>query len=123
MSCLSLKRTPLPLCLLGYELPPLPTVSSLLQWRAFPQTRSQDKSLALMLVLLGVCYGVEKCRTTGKSQTEPAQNEAHKTTRFIFLFVKVTLIVVTEESSEENMKIDAHQFPITIFQVTQNLVA
>lgn len=76
-----------------------------------------------MLVLLGVFYGVEKCRTTGKSQTEPAQNEAHKATRFIFCFVKVTLVVITEESSEENMKIDAYRLPITIFQVTQNLVA
>lgn len=122
MLFLSLKRTPLPLCLPGYELPPLPTVSSLLRWRAFPQTRSQDKSLTLVLVLLGVCYGVEKCRTTGKSQTEPAWNEAHKTTRFIFWFVKVTLVVVTEESSEENMNIDVYQLPITIFQVTQNLV-
>lgn len=51
--------------------------------------------------------------------TESAQNEAHKTTRFIFWFVKVTLVVITEESSEENLKTDAYQLPITIFQVTQ----
>lgn len=104
--------------LLGYEQPRLPAVPSLLPWRASPQTRSRDKFLTLMLVLLGVCYGVEKRRTTGKS----AQNETHKTTRFIFWFVKVTLVVVTEESSEENMNIDAYQLPITVFQVTQNLV-
>lgn len=52
VSCLSSKRTPLPLCLHGYELPRLPAVSSLLPWRASPQTRSRDKSLTLMLVLL-----------------------------------------------------------------------
>lgn len=61
--CLSSRWTPLLLCLHCQQYSPC---VSLPWWGTFPQTRSQDESPTLVLVLVDVCYSIEKWSTSGK---------------------------------------------------------